>query len=348
MRWAVYKGGYKACKVRGARNDVLGRLVGDPLDLQSVLSKTRPAKQGRVRAAPWGKEPHLWRITDGLRLETPGVGFRHHEVEEEGSLFLTFARTLPDLPGVLTFANEYGLLGYRAPEDDTIKGPTRGSHWHAERLSDWVSQIRRMRTSIEVWRLAKSETVQALDRLARLICFDRAAGTVFFRGDPEIRQEMLPECPHFTSVEVVARRETDEEFVRSFVAHPDYVYAGFKYVVKMINKGLRTLTVIGDGEDGSRTDHRLVFPQLSWDPGNRRVNFEHVPVNLISALWFQFARAVVGAKSYETCPAPGCGKWFETGTRPGGRSTKKFCSDTCRARASRVRRSVESTRKTKS
>jgi hypothetical protein len=57
-----------------------------------------------------------------------------------------------------------------------------------------------------------------------------------------------------------------------------------------------------------------------------------IPNSLIGAMWWQFAMAVDGNRSYRQCGA--CRKWYEIAGQA-GRTDKLFCSESCKARAHR-------------
>jgi hypothetical protein len=62
------------------------------------------------------------------------------------------------------------------------------------------------------------------------------------------------------------------------------------------------------------------------------------PINLLAALWFQFAGAIDGATSFSPCQE--CSAWIDT--VPGSnRPDKIYCSDACRMRAYRKRKVKE-------
>lgn len=64
-----------------------------------------------------------------------------------------------------------------------------------------------------------------------------------------------------------------------------------------------------------------------------------IPDSLLSAMWFQLARAIAENKLYRDCSW--CNTPFEIATGK-GRSDKQYCSDKCRQAASRDRRSKTS------
>jgi hypothetical protein len=63
-----------------------------------------------------------------------------------------------------------------------------------------------------------------------------------------------------------------------------------------------------------------------------RLNLVVEPVDLLSALWLQFARAVDGNRTYKRCERVGCSEWFEL-TPSVSRSDRQYCSDSCKAKA---------------
>jgi len=62
---------------------------------------------------------------------------------------------------------------------------------------------------------------------------------------------------------------------------------------------------------------------------------ETVPRNLISALWLQFVKAIVGNKQYKACVT--CGKWIEVSSAA-NRPDRRYCSEACKARHYRDRK----------
>jgi hypothetical protein len=72
-----------------------------------------------------------------------------------------------------------------------------------------------------------------------------------------------------------------------------------------------------------------ISPRLLWDDTGR-LALHHVPADLLSAMWLQFALAVDGDRQYTQCED--CRKWFAVATPGAGRKDKQFCSSACRAR----------------
>ena len=74
--------------------------------------------------------------------------------------------------------------------------------------------------------------------------------------------------------------------------------------------------------------------RLLWDAKRARLDLYTSPVDLIGAVWLQFARAVERDSQFRQCAE--CGIWFELA--PGtARADKLYCSTPCRTKAYRKR-----------
>jgi hypothetical protein len=83
-------------------------------------------------------------------------------------------------------------------------------------------------------------------------------------------------------------------------------------------------------------------PALLWEPNSRSFQLKMIPHHLFGFLWVQFAEAVAGDKEFRQCAS--CARWMEIA--PGqGRPEKSYCSDACRMRAYRRRKSNRSLRR---
>jgi hypothetical protein len=71
---------------------------------------------------------------------------------------------------------------------------------------------------------------------------------------------------------------------------------------------------------------------LAWVKATKRVNRVFAPKNLLGALWLQFEQAITGKADYRECEV--CGELFDV-SGFGRRSDKRYCTDACRAKASR-------------
>ena len=79
-----------------------------------------------------------------------------------------------------------------------------------------------------------------------------------------------------------------------------------------------------------------ILLQETEDPTRPRLKIE--PEDLLATMWLELALAVEGSSNYRPCDV--CPTWFEVA--PGsGREDKKFCSDACKMRAYRKRKSTK-------
>jgi hypothetical protein len=75
--------------------------------------------------------------------------------------------------------------------------------------------------------------------------------------------------------------------------------------------------------------------QLGYDKVKRETSWSHTPVDLLGALWLEFAEAVIGNKRTRQCSV--CDRWFLVAAGI-GRSHKEHCSLSCRQKAYRKRK----------
>jgi hypothetical protein len=79
---------------------------------------------------------------------------------------------------------------------------------------------------------------------------------------------------------------------------------------------------------------RQQTPPVVWHPDAKQPVLKLTPPSLMDAIYLQFARAILGNKSYQTCQA--CGRWFELA--PGvNRADRQTCSPYCRVKLYRLR-----------
>lgn len=78
-----------------------------------------------------------------------------------------------------------------------------------------------------------------------------------------------------------------------------------------------------------------VDDRFEYDARSRTTGWRKLPLDLLGAMWLQFADAVAGGKQVRQCPA--CSGWFVVA--PGGaRVDKQHCSVNCRQKAYQGRR----------
>lgn len=78
-------------------------------------------------------------------------------------------------------------------------------------------------------------------------------------------------------------------------------------------------------------------PYLSWSAEQQVFTLRLRPHSLLGALWLQAALAVAEAKEFRECPV--CGRPIEISTSGGARADAVFCSNACKSKDYRQRRS---------
>jgi len=76
-----------------------------------------------------------------------------------------------------------------------------------------------------------------------------------------------------------------------------------------------------------------VSPSLRYDEEQDRLRLVATPKHLLAAMWLQFALSIDTQAQFRRCAFPECPTWFAV-EPASGRSDKRFCSDTCRAKFS--------------
>jgi hypothetical protein len=271
--------------------------------------------RGKQAAPPDGLGPPEPALTTG-RGHREQVRWRWYQpLREDPALFRNFAGLLPYqghvagfLPyqgHVLDFARRYGLLGEPQaveikPGDLEVEASAWRGFMQAEPLSFWVRQITEMRHALELWDLVRAGDEDGLRKHIRWeeVAPDRWKLTHRFREDGQADEipQSIPLQPPFLSEPALL------------------------YIQLLINE-----------EMSPRVQGRLLK-----DLSTGAIQLKLRPVNLLGALWLQFAEAVSGGKKYRACPQ--CGRYFElSGGAPGGgrsrRSDKVFCSSACRYKA---------------
>ena len=227
---------------------------------------------------------------------------RYSPLQDQSGLFRQFADTPPTQEGILGFARKYGRLGGDAEEgiflptgDPKSYVPMRG-----ERLSTWHHQIRIMHQAINLWDLAQAGDVRGLSSF------------ITWKGPDTVERRLEgKDIDH----ETIASWEISPELLHQF-RPGDLIQPALVATQRMINRALRA------------------SPRLLWNHKQARLDLHIVPDSLLDALWFQFARAVDGNRSYRRCAA--CRTWFEISPDT-ARVTRIYCSNACRSKAYRKR-----------
>src|SRR6266571_713320 len=162
QKWARI---HNACKVTGVRQYDYAYLMSKRLSVIylshgvfMLVSQWRVPEQGHT----WVENaPGEWWLTDGLPHHPPQYRAYAPLVDCTG-LFLIFAGTAPKPEGIMTFANDYGLLGLRSR--GVIQGTAEGiEHW-GEAREDWLKAILTMRHTVTLWDWAQKRDRESLSR----------------------------------------------------------------------------------------------------------------------------------------------------------------------------------------
>jgi hypothetical protein len=239
------------------------------------------------------------------------------EAPVHDSLFREFSDLAPGTEPILDFAGKYGMLGVYVPvvpltnESSNVK---RRAVRRGESISTWHSEIATMYRLVRVW--------------------DSIVGKIRSKHhDLEQWVNYLPDrilygwkTPHDEGSEVIASRDqrpwlfahiTDNKNKNPRVVLPWYLQIS-------VNEGLK----------------RSYSPaRLLWDRHRKGLGLAITPTTLIGFLWLQCAKAIEGNISHRRCDD--CGKWFALGGRS-GRSDKRYCSGTCKARSHRMKKPRQS------
>jgi hypothetical protein len=196
-------------------------------------------------------------------------------------------------------------------------GQYRPSELQGASLNRWASEINEMRALVRIWRAIKGARKNELRRF------------IFWRDKNAV------EYRFGTSMVWLATPEINNHLLKRF-RHGDVLKPAMYLLQREINRR------IADADD---TGYVPIVPRLVWCPGPRidgvskpdhhqRIVFH--PVNLLAALWLQFAKTVTQEYQLGICLA--CGEYFQIG-KGARRMHAKTCGDRCRQRLSRRLRS---------
>lgn len=242
-----------------------------------------------------------WFLTDGAALGDPHA-IREYSLAGQTGLFRNFSETDTTKAGIRRFANRYGLL--TAGIEIEVRGPLWGL---GQAFEFWSYEIKLLRHAHDLWQMARDRDSRGL------------ANFIKWRGQDAVNYDARP--AGLTILRTIAHRDTNRELLASFHAG-DVIDPAWHQVQFAIDQKLTA----------------AVSPRLLWDHG--RLSLYYLPNDLLSAMWYQFARAIDGDRTYQRCE--NCRNWFEVRSPDGARADKRFCGDACRARA--WRKAKEGTR----
>ncbi len=311
IRWEQYN---LSCFYRVARKRL--RVTENLIDFEWSVHRT--GYSWSVRLPLWGGDepppPGPYLVSGDLfALGGYADTNEYRPLDDRRALFRIFARTPTTPADILSFANGYGRLGIEKARVPTTDDYAPGSmHFtYGESYSQWVTHIETMRAVLKLWQVVKSEE----------------------RWEPE-------------KVLMIAKRlvaVSDDRFVGIVVegmagtkpSRPDAEGALFSTINALLRQHAKMTVAFDQLHILKRNDDRGSDDGTIDQPGfTPRLRI--APSSLLGALWFQLARAVAGNIEFKECRQRQCETWFEV-DHSSTRSSREFCSESCRSRAYRDR-----------
>ncbi len=158
--WEVYEGEYQWVRSRCTTEAESKALRKVSLD-ERVISKA-----GRGKSPAWD-----WFLTTGLRIGAAGLGSRRYApLQEDKSLCRNFATTSCTKKGIVTFADQYGLLGGAATQHIALPDIEKAADTGVgELLTTWQREMAAMRESIVLWDMISQGDADGLRKHMRTI-----------------------------------------------------------------------------------------------------------------------------------------------------------------------------------
>ncbi len=254
--------------------------------------------------------------------------------KDEPGLFRAFASTPCDRKDILNFANQYGRLGATVERPVVITRPGEpDSSRTGEPLHAWIHEILFMRDMVDLWIASQRRDEKALRK--RLVWHKNVAR--YQNGSSAARLHLPPPPPYFSPQARVYTAQLDDSLrslkIRGWVAHPNRDSAEVIHSLKSewVETALYFLAVVVNQK---LSEHTIEGPRLDFI-GYEKLGWRSVPSSLIGFLWLQFAEAIAANRHFKQCVQ--CQRWFEVAQNL-ARADKLYCSQACRVRAYRARR----------
>lgn len=226
-------------------------------------------------------------------------------LRERRGLFQEFAALEPTQEGIVQFANQWGFL-----QEGAVYGIRLAVEYDGqvsgESFEIWQHAILAMRCAVHVWRLVEKRDATSLSRLIQSHT-DPERGVVGWL----FKEHDLPN---------LGNSFLDGDAVPPMRTSPDVVEVGRCFVAAWINLSL--------GQAGGCNLFQI------WSPVRRKYGIRIVPVTLLAAMWWQFAREFAGEARYDPCKV--CGRQMEIGSGA-FREDREFCTPACRQKDHRAR-----------
>ena len=266
-----------------------------------------------IRAVPADRtEGRNWAAAEGswaLTAANSDPAWRvYNPLHEHPGLFKTFAHTPPTREGILHFAHRYGLLGLPLTLDRVSDGTCIQGEW----LEQWQRHIRAVALTLEL-HIALDNNDDVALRAVHPPWMDLCL--VLFE------ECILPTTPGYVM------QETQAGVVEIYPDGPEGAAQVRHTLANVLTGAVKQLSF------------RVVAARNAFA-------FVMVPDTLIAAIWYQVAQAVTGHKDFRRCQGPGCDGWIEISLGPtGSKSSKRYCSHSCKMKTYRTRQHDARTRK---
>jgi hypothetical protein len=292
----------------------------------------------------WGKAyapAERWFV---LRPEAENRAIRRYDpLQEETSLFRTFAETPLTEQGILEFAYQYGHLGVQewvfpkeslaftlSEEGQTLlmKSLSAGRipaniGAGGESFQMWKRSIRHLRFALTLWDAIRSHDVGQLKRFIVFQAGGAERSGFIYRSNDEVTDGYEMGIIDETAHDIPAN-------ARALLKPRNVIRLALVVVQMFANKQLWTHG--GPVLLNEPPTPRVGLRSEEWPQNSLHLRI--VPKNLLGAMWLQYARSIDGNKDYRRCRQ--CGKWFEISLEA-NRPTRLFCQDACRYKFYRER-----------
>jgi hypothetical protein len=234
--------------------------------------------------------------------------------------YRSLAETQPSLEDVLRFASNFGGLGVAVPikvNSKDVQPP--GPELQGEPLQEWQKQISLMAQLVGLWDLYRAGDTARLARHFRWGKDETQRDVVAFFSHADAEGETGPSAlGNDKAHEPVVLNEVPLG-LQGRIEPGDVLVPALAYLKRRLDEQLQKC-------------EKRAAPFLTWAASKDRLALRFTASSLASALWLQFADAVVNDRKYARCLV--CEKSFELAPDT-ARSHKRFCSDGCRVRAYR-------------
>jgi hypothetical protein len=255
----------------------------------------------------------------------------------EKTLFLKLAHTSPTRAHIKAFADAYGLLWHGLDDDNPWEGlwwGDGGCDTIPPAFDLWVQNILILRFAITLWNLARNEDIHGLssyihwyrpsEAWIEFPCYTSRCdlNEVWDINTLCVDGHIHPARGQRVPILHVKHRIDALEFdpaIYGTCALGDLLAPAWAYVLALVNAHcVKNFSLV-----------------MSSPASRQKPQWRVKPDSLLSYLWYQFSCAIHANTIYQACPACGC--WLEL--TPGvNRKDRVFCSNVCRMRAYRQRK----------